>query len=136
MEIKIYHNSTFVNFTLGDTVKHVWTGDVAPNSDNIYKNLDDIYWIFNQCKPKDYPFRSLSVGDIVSICGKFFTVDSWGFSPLEVCYPKNPTYLERLLWIRLFRLLNNATYEEGVKAFNIEFDCLRYCRTVQDCRNF
>ena len=46
-------------------------------------SLDDIYYIFNMARPKDFMAHSLSVSDVVETPEGFFFCDSFGWQKLD-----------------------------------------------------
>ena len=45
--------------------------------------LEELYWIFNECRPDDFKGHSLSASDVVEVDGEFWYCDSIGWKKLD-----------------------------------------------------
>ena len=75
-------NVGFFGYEDGHKLVEAYRGSVE--GDNEGEVLDSLFEIFNIHHPKDYRNRSMSVGDVVRVNGKFFAVASIGFEEIKI----------------------------------------------------
>lgn len=70
-----------------DDYKQVYEGEFEENTDSRLPIQEQIYLMFNITHPKDFKGHSLSMSDIISVDGKYYFCDSFGFR--EISFPEN-----------------------------------------------
>lgn len=72
-------------FQIGDPLEFVHGGAVVTDESEAAL-LDAIFELYNTCHPPDYQERSLSVGDVVKIEGRFFACQAIGWTRISNPY--------------------------------------------------
>lgn len=59
--------------------KKVYEGEVDGTGEPTYSILDDLFYLFNRCIPKDFNGHSMSTSDVVVLDGVKYYCDSVGW---------------------------------------------------------
>lgn len=60
----------------------VYETEIEPGNSDM-ETCEKVYYIFNMAHPDDYKSRSLSMSDIVSVDGRLYMCDRFGFRPVD-----------------------------------------------------